>query len=154
MFDARQQNDAQQQQNMATPAGLGPPLGTSAGSGLPPEAGSSKIFTNPRHGSAVTTEGLHVTVLHIVESLPDPVAEVEKILHTTSWDDQRSQSSAFFDFIDVTAPEILRLNEGNQVHVALVNVPKTHLVKVVHCVGVGYSPIEATPTQVDGKLFF
>ena len=37
---------------------------------------------------------------------------------------------------------------------ALVNVPKTHLVRVVHCVGVGYIPIEATPTQVDGELLF
>ena len=36
----------------------------------------------------------------------------------------------------------------------LVNVPKTHLVKVVHCVGVGSIPIGATPTQVDGKLLF
>ena len=36
----------------------------------------------------------------------------------------------------------------------MVNVPKTHLVKVVHWVGVGYSPIGATPTQVDGKLLF
>ena len=34
----------------------------------------------------------------------------------------------------------------------LVNVPKTHPVKVVHCVGVGSSPIGSTPTQVDKKL--
>ena len=37
---------------------------------------------------------------------------------------------------------------------ALVNVPKTHLVKVVNCIGVGYTPIRATPTKVDGKLLF
>ena len=36
----------------------------------------------------------------------------------------------------------------------LVNVSKTHLVKVVHCVGVGSSPIRATPTKVDGKILF
>ena len=74
-------------------------------------------------------------------SLPAPVPKVAKLLHTTSWDDQRSQAPAFFDFFDGTAPAILRLNEGNQVHVDLVNVPKTHLVKVVHCVGVGSIPI-------------
>ena len=34
---------------------------------------------------------------------------------------------------------------------ALVNVPKTNLVKVVHCVG---DPIGATPTQVHEKLLF
>ena len=84
----------------------------------------------------MTTTGVHVPVLHNVGSLPAPVAEVEKILHTTSWDDQRSQASALFDFLDGTAPVILGLNEVNQVHVALVNVSKTHIVKVVHCVGV------------------
>ena len=98
--------------------------------------------------------GVHVPVLHIFGSLPDPVAEVAKLLHTTSWYYQRSQASEFLDFLDGIAPEMLRLNEGNQVHVALVNVPKTHAVKVVHCVGVGYIPIRATPTQVDGKLLF
>ena len=86
--------------------------------------------------------------------VPAPVAEVAKILHTTSWDHQRRQASAFLDFLDGTAPEIFRLNEGNQVHVALLNVPKTHIVKVVLCVGVGSSPIEAIPTQVDVKLLF
>ena len=56
--------------------------------------------------------------------------------------------------MDGTSPALLRLNEVNQVNVALVNVPKTHLVKVVHSVGVGTSPIGETPTQVDGKLLF
>ena len=42
----------------------------------------------------------------------------------------------------------------NQVHVALVNVPKTHLVKVVHFVGLGSIPIGETPTQVEGELLF
>ena len=102
----------------------------------------------------MTTSGVHVPVMHIVISLPAPVAEVEKVLHTTSRDDQRSQASEFFDFLDRTAPAILRLNEGNQVHVDLVNVPKTHLVKVMHCVDVGSIPIGSTPTQVDKKLLF
>ena len=153
-FDTRQQNSAQQQHKMATPAGSGPPLGTSAGSGPPPEAGVSKIFTSPHQGAAVTTSGVHVPVLNIVRSLPAPMTEVAKVLHTTSRDDQRSQASEFFDFLDRTAPAILRLNEGNQVHVDLVNVSKIHLVKVVHCVGVGSRPIGSTTTQVDKKLLF
>ena len=77
----------------------------------------------------MTKVGAHMHVLHIVGSLPAPVAEVEKILHTTSWEYQRSQVSELFDFLDGTAPAILRLNEGNQVHLALVNVPKT-LIKI------------------------
>ena len=59
---------------MATPEGSESPPGTSAGSGPPPEAGSSKIFTSPHQGEAVTTAGVHVPVLHIVGSLPAPVA--------------------------------------------------------------------------------
>ena len=51
-------------------------------------------------------------------------------------------------------PAIIRLNEGNWVHVDLVNVPETHLVKVAHFVGAGSSPIGATPTQVGGKLLY
>ena len=79
---------------------------------------------------------------------------MEKNLLKTSLEDQSSQVSAFFDFLDGTTLVILRINEGNQVHVAPVNVPKTHLVKVVHCVGVGSSPIGSNPTQVDKKLVF
>ena len=154
MFVTQQQNSAQQQDNMATPEGSGPSLGTIAVSGPLPEAGVSEIFTSPHQGAAMTTEGVNVTVLHIVRSLPAPVAEVEKVLHTTSWDDQRSQASVFFDFLDRTAPAILRINEGNQVHVDLVNMPKTHLVKLLHCVGVVSRPIGSTPTQADKKLLF
>ena len=121
---------------MATPVGSGPPLGKSKVSGPPPEAGVREIFTSPHQGAAVTTAWVHMPVLHIVGSLPAPVPEVAKVLHTTSWDDQRSQASEFFDFLDGTAPAILRINERNQVHVDLVNVPKTHLLKVVQCVGV------------------
>ena len=139
---------------MVTTAGSGPPTGTSAGSVPLPEAGSSDIFTSHHQGAAVTMEGVHVPVLHIVVSLPARMAEVAKILHIISWDDQNSQSSVFFNFLDRTSPAILRLNEVNQVHVDLVDVQKTHRVKLVHSVGLGSSPIGATPTQVDGKLFF
>ena len=93
----------------------------------------------------MTTDVAHVPVLHIVGSLPATVADVAQILHKTPLAEQRSQASAFFDFLDRTSPDLLRLNEGNQVNVALVNVPKTHLLKVVHCVGLGTSPIGATP---------
>ena len=111
---------------MATPEGSVTHPGTSAGSVPPPEAGISKTLTSPTQGASVTTAGVHMPVIHIVGSLPVPVDEVEKILHTTSWDDQRNQASAFFDFLDRTAPVILRLNEGNQVRAALLNVPNTH----------------------------
>ena len=145
----------QQQQNMATTSGTGPSPGTSTGSSPSPGASSGILVNmNPPQGATVATAVSHVPVLHIVGSLPSPVADVAQILHKTTLVYQRSQASAFFDFMDGTSPALLRLNEVNQVNVALVNVPKTHLVKVVHCVGVGTSPIGETPTQVDGKLLF
>ena len=65
-FEARQQNTAQQQQNMATPEGSGPPPGTSSGSGPPLDSGISVTLTIPPQGAAVTTAGEHMSALHIV----------------------------------------------------------------------------------------
>ena len=140
---------------MTTTSGTGPPPGTSTGSSPSPGASGGILEnTTPPQGAKVTTAVAHVPVLHIVGSLTSPVADVAQILHKTLLAEQRSQASAFFDFLNGTSPALLRLNEGNQVNLALVNVPKTHLVKVVHSVGVGTSPIGATPTQVDGNLLF
>ena len=63
---------------MATQSGSGPPPGISAGSGPLPEAGSIETFTSTHQGTAATMAGVHVPVVHIVGSLPDPVAEVKK----------------------------------------------------------------------------
>ena len=83
---------------METPAGSGPPPGNSAGSDLPPEAGSSETFKNPYQGAAVTPAGVHVHVLHIVGLLPAPVAEVEKsyIQHRGMIKGAKHQHSSIF----------------------------------------------------------
>ena len=140
---------------MATTSGTGPPPGISTGLSPSPGA-SSGVLANrtPPQGATVKTAVVHVPVLYIIGSLPSPVANVAQILHKTPLAEQRSQASPFFEFLDGTSPDLLRLNEGNQVNVALVNVPKTHLVKVVYCVGVGTNPIGATPAQVYGKPLF
>ena len=96
---------------MATTSGTGPPLGTSMGASPSPGA-SSVVFANttPPQGATVTNAVAHVPVLHIIGSLPAPVADVAQILHKTPLAEQMSQASAFFDSLDGTSPALLRLN--------------------------------------------
>ena len=44
------------------------------------------------------------------------------------------------------------MNEGAKCYEALVNVPKTFLVKFIYCMGMGSSPIGENASPVDGKL--
>ena len=94
----------------------------------------------------------HVPVLHVAGDLPAATADVAKIPHDTSLENQRKNALAFFTFLTSPTPSFIRLNEGNQFQVALVSVPRTKFVKVVYGVGVGSSPIGSTPTPVEGKL--
>ena len=80
-------------------------------------------------------------VFHVAGSLPAATAGVTKILHGIPLEDQRNNALDLFTFLADTTPSFLRLNEGVQVQVALVSVPKMKFVKAVYCVGVGSSPI-------------
>ena len=92
--------------------------------------------------------GAHIAILHTSESLPAPTGHVPPLIH------QRDRALAFFNFLHAPNPAHLKLNEGNTVYTALVNVAKTLLVKVVYCPGMGSSPIETIPSSIDGKLLF
>lgn len=105
----------------------------------------------PGRAGGTTAATVHVPVLHTAASFPAPTAEVAKVLNGSSMEEQRTTANAFFDFLTEQAPSLLRLNEGDQIHVALLNIPKTQLVKVVYCTGMGSSPI-GTSTPTDGKL--
>ena len=94
----------------------------------------------------------HVPVLHVAAALPGPTGDVPKLLDTTSKEDQRKQADGLFDFLTSVDPALARLNEGNDIFVALVNVPKTSLVKVVYGLGLGSSPIGPSVSAIDGKL--
>ena len=93
-------------------------------------------------------------VLHITGSLPAPEGEVAKVLHATSFEYQRKKAGACYDFLTGPDPSLLRLNDGHKLYTGLVGVPKSNLVKLVYCAGVGSSPIGATQTLVDGQLLF
>ena len=57
-----------------------------------------------------------------------------------------------YNFITVTSPDILSLNKGTRIYLALLSVTKTKYVKVVFCPEMGSSPIGASASVVDGKI--
>ena len=95
---------------------------------------------------------VHVPVLHLATSLPAAVGDVPKVLQSISVADQRNQADEFFAFLSAPAPVLARLNKGSKAYVAVVNVPKTSLVKIVYGMGFGSSPIGATTLSINGKL--
>ena len=94
----------------------------------------------------------HTPVLYTQGNLPALTTEVATALASIDRGTQRSQASAFYAFLTCDDPPLLRLNKGDQVHVALVNVPKTKYVKVVYAPGMGTSPIGGAASQIDDKI--
>ena len=104
--------------------------------------------------AAATAAGAHVPVLHLASSLPAAVGDVPTFLQRTSLENQRYQADELFAFLSAPNPALTRLNEGTKIYVAVVNVPKTSLIKVVYGMGFGSSPIGSTVSPVDGKILF
>ena len=98
----------------------------------------------------------HTPVLHITDSMPLPKGTVPVALHAKSLECQRKMALGFYKFLIATEPPppLLKLNEGSNYFVALVNVPKTCKVKVVFCPGMGSSPIGEEPSAIDDHLLF
>ena len=96
--------------------------------------------------------GDHIPVLHTAGGLPEPTTAVGTALADIGRDAQREQAAALYTFLTGDTSPLLRLNEGDQVQVALVNVPKTKYVKVVYALGVGTSPIGGMASQIDDKI--
>ena len=97
-------------------------------------------------------EVAHTPVFHTIDSLPAPLGNVPKVLHTAGYATLRSQAKDLFDFLWQTDPPLLKLNESTIPYVALVNIPRTCKVKVVFCPGFGSSPIGAASKPTDGRL--
>ena len=70
------------------------------------------------------TEG-HTPVIFPKGELPEPTTAVATKLAEVCVGTQRKQTTAFHTFLTSDNPPLLCLNKGDQVHVALVNVPKT-----------------------------
>ena len=126
----------------------------STGSGGTSGTGTEISATATTTGTVTAAAGAHVPVLHLVSSLPTAVGDVPKFLRNTSLENQRSQADELFTFLSAPAPALTRLNEGTTVYVAVVNVPKTSLVKIVYGMGFGSSPIGVAASPVDKKILF
>ena len=105
-------------------------------------------------GTIALVAGAHVSILHLTVLLPAPTGDVSKVIQSVPVGDQRKQAEDFFAFLVAPNPTLSWLNEGTTCYVALVNVPKSSLVKVVYGIGFGSSPIGAIASQVEGKLLF
>ena len=128
--------------------------GLGESSGAPSGTGGGIHSASSTTGSATTTAVAHVQFVHIAGLLPAPEGEVAKVLHATSFEYQRKQAGACYDFLTEPDPLLLQLNAGHHVYTGLVGVPKSNLFKFVYCAGVGLSTIGATQTLVDGQLLF
>ena len=84
--------------------------------------------------------------------LPEPTTAVATQLAEVRVGTEHEQAAAFYAFLTSDNPPLLHLNKGDQVHVALVNLPKTKFVKVVYAPGVGTSPIGGAVLQIDDKV--
>ena len=105
-------------------------------------------------GTVSPGSGAHVPILHLTVLLPSPTGDVSKVLQCVTLEDQCSQATDIYKFLNTSIPYLPRLNEGAKFYAALVNVPKTSLVKLIYYMGMGYIPIGANASPVDGKLIF
>ena len=105
-------------------------------------------------GEVLPVAGAHVPILNLTASLPTPMGDVPKVLQGVNLEDQCSQAMDVYKFLNTPSPSLPPLNEGAKCYVALVNVPKTSLVKLIYCMGMGSSPIGANASPVDGKRIF
>ena len=60
----------------------------------------------------------------------------------------------YLQFLNNPSSSLPHLNEGAKCYANLVNVPKTSLVKLIYCMGMGSIPIGANTSPVDSKLIF
>ena len=95
---------------MADISGLGASSGALSGTGG--GITSASLTT----GAETIVAVAHVPVLHIAGLLPALKGEVSKVLHETSFKDQRKQAGACYDLLTGSDPSLLRLNDGNQVY--------------------------------------
>ena len=105
-------------------------------------------------GTVSPVAGAHVPILHLNVLLLAPTGDVPKVLQGVTLEDQRSQATDIYEFLNTPSPSMPRLNEGAKCYVGLVNVLKTYLVNFIYCMGMGLSPIGANASPVDGKLIF
>ena len=100
----------------------------------------------------INVGGDYTPVLHTTASLPKPSGNIPTTFNTTPFADQRATAAEFYSFLTSADPQFLRLNESTKRYTALVNIPRTTLVKVVFCPGMGSSPIGEAVSPIDDQF--
>ena len=100
----------------------------------------------------INVGGDYTPVLHTTASLPKPSGNIPTTFNTTPFADQRATAAEFYSFLTSADPQFLRLNESTKRYTALVNIPRTTLVKVVFCPGMGSSPIGEAASPIDDQF--
>ena len=102
----------------------------------------------------VNVEGDHTPVLHTTGVLPAAYGSIPPTFNTENFAEQRRTALEFYTFLRSENPQFLKLNEGTTAYTALVNIPRSKLVKVVFCPGMGSSPIGVAASAIDEKFLF
>ena len=98
----------------------------------------------------------HTPVFHLTDAMPLPKGTIPVAMHAKSLEAQQKLALSFYKFLSTSEPPpaLLKLNEGINNFVALINIPKTNKVKVIFCPGMGSSPIGSEPSAIDNQLLF
>ena len=102
----------------------------------------------------VVVESDHTPILHTAANLPKATGSIPPTFTITTFANQRDTAMELFTFLRSPNPQLLKLNEGATVYTALVSIPRSKLVKLVFCPGMGSSPIGAASSPIDEKLLF
>ena len=93
-------------------------------------------------------------IMHLTELLLAPTGDIPKVLHGATLEDQHSQATDIYEFLNTPSPSLPPLNKGYKCYAASVNVAKKYLVKLIYCMGMGSIPIGSNASPVDVKLLF
>ena len=116
--------------------------------------GTDTVTETPSRAMAPYTVPVDRTqVIYTENALPAARGFVPTVISAMDLEAKQNKCTVFYD--SLIAPNLLlsKLNKESKMFVALVNVPKTSLLKVVYCGGVGSSPI-GNFSPIDVNLLF
>ncbi len=122
-----------------------PTVGT--GNSPPPSPGASSGRATPP-----PTPPAYQPTFHPAGQLPAPDGDIAKAIDATTKDVQRERADALISFLIQPGADLRELNaEDSHVFVALMSVPKTHMVRVVYAPAIGTGGI-GRQSAIAGKF--
>jgi hypothetical protein len=84
-------------------------------------------------------------------TLPGPDTDVAQQLNQKDLAQHKQDAINFYQFLITPNKNLLQLNKGNTACVAIIGLPNSKNVGIVHCIGVGSSTIGQV-SQIDGQV--